>query len=52
MDALNAPLQITTAAKPMLAKINFTRESLILAGIYQTLFNAAIKVARYLSPWS
>jgi lipopolysaccharide transport system permease protein len=45
MDALNAPLQITTAAKPMLAKINFTRESLVLAGIYQTLFNAAIKVA-------
>jgi lipopolysaccharide transport system permease protein len=45
MDALNAPLQITTVAKPMLAKINFTRESLVLAGIYQTLFSAAIKVA-------
>lgn len=45
MDALNAPLQITTVAKPMLAKINFTRESLVLAGIYQTLFNAAIKIA-------
>jgi len=45
MDALNAPLQITTVAKPMLAKINFPRESLVLAGIYQTLFSAAIKVA-------
>lgn len=44
MDALNAPLQKTTAAKAMLAKINFPREALIVSGIYQTLFNAAIKV--------
>jgi len=45
MDALNAPLQQTTAAKPMLAKINFPREALVLSGVYQTLFNAAIKLA-------
>lgn len=45
MDAANAPLQLTTAAKPMLAKINFPREALIVSGIYQTLFNAAIKIA-------
>ncbi|MDP3817156.1 ABC transporter permease [Pseudomonas sp.] len=44
MDALNAPLQQTTAAKAMLAKINFPREALIVSGIYQTLFNAAIKM--------
>lgn len=44
MDALNAPLQQTTAAKAMLAKINFPREALIVSGIYQTLFNAGIKV--------
>jgi lipopolysaccharide transport system permease protein len=44
MDAANAPLQQTTAAKPMLAKINFPREALIVSGIYQTLFNAAIKI--------
>jgi lipopolysaccharide transport system permease protein len=44
MDALNAPLQVTTAAKGMLAKINFPREALLVAGIYQTLFNAVIKV--------
>ncbi len=44
MDALNAPLQVTTAAKGMLTKINFPREALLVAGIYQTLFNAAIKV--------
>lgn len=44
MDALNAPLQQTTTAKAMLAKINFPREALIVSGIYQTLFNAAIKM--------
>ncbi len=44
MDAVNSPLQQTLAAKPMLAKINFPREALILSGIYQTLFNAAIKI--------
>lgn len=44
MDAVNAPLQQTLAAKPMLAKINFPREALVLSGIYQALFNAAIKV--------
>ncbi len=44
MDAVNAPLQQTTAAKPMLAKINFPHEALVVSGIYQTLFNAGIKV--------
>lgn len=44
MDALNAPLQQTTAAKGMLSKLNFPRESLIVSGVYQTLFNALIKV--------
>ena len=43
MDALNAPLIQTTAAKPMLAKINFPREALIMSGILQTLFNGSIK---------
>lgn len=45
MDAVNAPLQQTISAKPMLAKINFPREALVLSGIYQTAFNAAIKIA-------
>lgn len=44
MDALNAPLQLTAAAKPMLAKINFPREALLVSGIYQTSFNAGIKI--------
>ncbi len=44
MDAVNAPLQMTTAARAMLAKIKFPYEALVLAGIYQTLVNAGIKV--------
>ncbi|MCI5150008.1 MAG: ABC transporter permease, partial [Candidatus Electrothrix sp. MAN1_4] len=36
MDALNAPLQQTIAAKGMLSKLNFPREALIISGIYQT----------------
>ena len=48
MDAVNAPLHQTTAAKSMLAKLNFPRESLVISGIYQTLFNAGIKIAMLL----
>ncbi len=44
MDAINAPLQQSIAAKGMLSKLNFPREALILSGIYQTLFNASIKI--------
>jgi len=44
MDALNAPLQVVTASKSMLAKIKFPREALVLAGVYETLANALIKV--------
>jgi lipopolysaccharide transport system permease protein len=44
MDALNAPLQQTSAARGMLAKLNFPREALLLSGIYQTLFNGGIKI--------
>lgn len=45
MDALNSPLQQANAAKGMLAKLNFPREALIVSGIFQTLFNAGIKLA-------
>jgi lipopolysaccharide transport system permease protein len=44
IDSLNAPLGQVNANRPLLAKINFPREALILTGIYQTLFNAAIKI--------
>jgi lipopolysaccharide transport system permease protein len=49
MDAVNAPLQQTNGAKAMLAKLNFTRESLVISGIYQTLFNAGIKIVLLLA---
>ena len=45
MDAMNAPLQQTIAARAMLAKLNFPREALLVSGVYQTLFNAGIKIA-------
>ncbi|NBR90364.1 MAG: ABC transporter permease [Rhodobacteraceae bacterium] len=44
IDALNAPLLQVNANKALLAKINFPREALIVSGVYQTLFNAAIKL--------
>lgn len=44
MEAVRTPLERTNAAKPMLAKINFPREALIISGIYQTLFNGGIKI--------
>ena len=44
VDSLNAPLKVVTAAKPMLAKINFPKEALILSGLGQTLFNLSIKL--------
>lgn len=49
MDAVNAPLQGVTASKDMLAKINFPREAIIVSGLYQTLFNAGIKIGLLLA---
>ena len=43
-ESLNAPLKSLTAAKPMLTKINFPRESLILSAIYMVLFSLLIKL--------
>jgi lipopolysaccharide transport system permease protein len=44
VEALNGPIQGVTAAKAMLAKINFPREALILAKLGQVFFNFAIKL--------
>ncbi|MBU4316532.1 MAG: ABC transporter permease [Proteobacteria bacterium] len=49
MDAINAPLQQTISAKPMLAKINFPREALVVSGVLQTLFNSVIKIVLLVS---
>lgn len=44
VEALNAPLRMVTAAKVMLAKINFPREALIVSGILQALFRFGIQL--------
>ncbi len=44
IESVNKPLLIANASKTLLTKINFPRESLILSGVYQTVFNAVIKV--------
>ncbi|RAM53249.1 MAG: ABC transporter permease [Hapalosiphonaceae cyanobacterium JJU2] len=44
VEALNGPIQAVTVAKPMLARVNFPREALILAKLGEVFFNFAIKV--------
>jgi len=43
-EALMGPIQAVNAAKPMLAKINFPREAIVLAKLGQVLFNFGIKL--------
>lgn len=43
VESLNAPLSTVIQAKPMLAKINFPREALIVSAFYQILFSLLIK---------
>lgn len=43
-DALHAPVQQATGAKPLLAKVSFPPESLVISGGYQTALAAAIKL--------
>ncbi|MGK7933892.1 MAG: ABC transporter permease [Microcystaceae cyanobacterium] len=44
IEALNAPIQGVITAKPMLAKINFPREAIILAKLGEVFFNFGIKL--------
>lgn len=44
VDAVTSPVQTLSAAKPMLAKINFPREAILLAGFYMVLFNFAVRM--------
>jgi len=44
VDALNSPIKLITSSRAMLAKINFPREALILAGLGEVLFNFAIRL--------
>lgn len=41
---LQAPLRVVSGARPMLTKINFPREALLLSCFWQSLFNAAVKL--------
>ena len=49
IDAMNTPLQQTSAARGMLAKLNFPREAILLSGLFQLLFNTGIKVGLLLA---
>ncbi len=44
VEALNGPVQAVIVAKPMLARVNFPREAIILAKLGEVLFNFAIKL--------
>lgn len=44
VDAVNAPVQQAVSAKPLLAKVNFPPESLVIAGAYQVGVAALIKM--------
>ena len=44
MESVNAPMKGITSGRSMLAKINFPRESLILTGMYEVVFNLMIKL--------
>ena len=44
VESMQSPLQSITAAKPMLAKINFPRESILVAGLYMVLTSTAIRM--------
>jgi len=43
-ESLNAPLKSVTLAKPLLVKVNFTHEALIVSSVYLVVFNSAIKM--------
>jgi lipopolysaccharide transport system permease protein len=43
-ESLNAPLKSITMAKPLLVKVNFTHEALIISAFYLVLFNTIIKL--------
>jgi len=44
VDAMNSPLRVVNQSKSFLAKINFPREALILAGVGEVLFNFSIRL--------
>jgi len=43
VDAIQSPSATVQSAKAMLAKINFPREAILMAGAYMVVFNAAVR---------
>ena len=43
-ESVTAPLKGVNSGRALLAKINFPRESLVLTGIYEVVFNSFIKI--------
>jgi lipopolysaccharide transport system permease protein len=44
VEAIQSPLAAVQSAKPMLAKINFPREAILMSGLYMVLFNFLIRL--------
>lgn len=44
VESMQSPITAVTHAKPMLAKINFPREAILMAGMYMVLFNFLIRM--------
>jgi lipopolysaccharide transport system permease protein len=44
VEGMQSPLAAITAARPMLAKINFPREAILLAGLYMVGFNFLVRL--------
>ena len=44
VDAIQSPITAVQGAKPMLAKINFPREAILMAGLYMVVFNFLIRL--------
>jgi lipopolysaccharide transport system permease protein len=42
-ESINSPINNTNAAKGMMSKINFSKEAIILSGIYKIIFNSLVK---------
>lgn len=44
VDSINSPSSALQLAKPMLAKINFPREAILMGGLYMVVFNFLIRL--------
>jgi lipopolysaccharide transport system permease protein len=44
VDAIQSPPQALSQARPMLAKINFPREAILLGGLYMVVFNFLVRI--------